>query len=58
MWQDFAVYTIVVGAAIYLVRHFLASSRGDSGCGSCGGCKTAPKKEELVQIDLGGNWKS
>ncbi|HEX9996957.1 MAG TPA: FeoB-associated Cys-rich membrane protein [Abditibacterium sp.] len=58
MWQDIAVYVIVASAAIYLVRHFIASSRSDEGCGGCGGCKnTSPQKEELVQIDLSGNWK-
>lgn len=57
MTQDIAVYLIVGAAALYLARHWLLTTRGDKGCGSCGGCKTEPKKETLVQIDLGGSWK-
>lgn len=54
MTQDFAVYLIVGAATLYLVRHWTLTTRGDK---SCGGCKEAPKKETLVQIDLGGSWK-
>ncbi len=63
MTQDFAVYFIVAGAAIYLVRHWLLTSKGN-GCGGCGGCPSAPKNQtkqaepQLVQIDLGGSWKA
>ncbi|HEX8464033.1 MAG TPA: FeoB-associated Cys-rich membrane protein [Abditibacterium sp.] len=59
MTQDFAVYLIVAGAAAYLVRHWVLTTKGDKSCGGCGGCSSAPKKAEpkLVQIDLGGSWK-
>jgi hypothetical protein len=56
--QDFAVYLIVGAASVYLVRHWVLTSRGDKSCGGCGGCSAAkPKEEKLVQIDLGGSWK-
>ncbi len=57
MTQDIAVYGIVGAATLYLARHWILTTRGDKSCGGCGGCKEAPKKETLVQIDLGGNWK-
>ena len=61
MTQDFAVYLIVGAATLYLVRHWILTTRGDKSCGGCGGCdsKSKPKAqaEQLVQIDLGGSWK-
>ena len=61
--QDYAVFAIVACAAIYVVRHWILSAKGEAGCGKCsgGGCasktKTAPVQPQLVQIDLNGSWK-
>ncbi len=55
--QDFAVFLIVGAACVYLVRHWMLTSRGDKSCSGCGGCGSKPKEEKLVQIDLGGSWK-
>jgi len=58
MTQDIAVYFIVGAATLYLARHWFLTSRGDKNCGGCGGCDSTSKQETLVQIDLGGSWKS
>ncbi len=55
--QDFAVFLIVGAAFVYLVRHWVLTSRGEGGCGGCSGGCSKPKEEKLVQIDLGGSWK-
>ena len=44
--QDILVYILVAGAAFYLGRSWYLAGKGQSGCGSCGGCSTkknAPK---------------
>lgn len=62
--QDYAVFAIVACAAIYLVRHWTLTAKGEGGCGKCsgngGGCaskaKAQPSEPQLLQIDLGGSW--
>lgn len=54
--QDFAVFTLVIGAAGYLLRSWFGAGKS-SGCGKCGGCDTPKADAPLVQIDLGGTWK-
>ncbi|BCM93697.1 hypothetical protein IAD21_05588 [Abditibacteriota bacterium] len=62
--QDYAVFAIVAGAAIYLVRHWILTAKGEGGCCKCSGgngcatkAKAKPAEPQLVQIDLGGSWK-
>ncbi len=38
IWQQMAVFGIVGGAAVYLVRSFFSGGDGE------GGCKACPKK--------------
>ncbi len=64
MNQDFAVYLIVGGAALYLVRLLWSATRGSSGCGGCGKCAASKAPQgaqstlqpagELIQIEMNG----
>lgn len=57
MWQTIATVIVLVGAAVYLARHFLRVYRtgNDSTCSGCSGCCGAKSDADGTCADHGGN---